>query len=204
MDFVELKNHFKKDKIISRNDIRLIDPNFDDSQLYRWQKKGYLQKITRAHYIFSDSEINNHLKFQISNQVYGPSYISLESSLNLYGLIPELVFSPTAVTTRRTYQINSPVGTFIYRHIKPELFFGYEIERFQSYCYKIANMEKCLLDFLYLNPGIKTLTQIEEQRIDLELFLEEYKPELFLEYLAKFKTKALEKRIKNLLGVKHD
>lgn len=204
MDFIEFKKQFKNDQIISHHDIRLVCPDFDDTQLHRWQKKNLLRKITKGYYIFADTEINDQLKFQISNTIYHPSYISLESCLNLYGIIPELVVSPTAVSTRRSYQINSFLGSFIYRTIKEDLFFGYQTERFKNYQYKIADLEKSLLDFLYLNRDIKNLNKAKEYRLDLDFFLEEYDTEKFRQYLSRFQNKPLERRIKDLLGLSNN
>ena len=128
------------------------------------------------------------------------SYVSLESALNLYGLIPEMVFSPTAVSSKKTYMITTPVAMFIYKHIKPELMFGYTVERLKNTTYKVATIEKAFLDYLYLNPDVNSLKVANDLRIDLEYFLEQIDKEKFTSYLERFGSISLQKRIKQLLG----
>ncbi len=200
MDFIDLEKNFKNNNLISRKNIGLFEPDFDDTQLYRWQQKGYIKKITRGYYIFSDLRVNDLIKYQISNTIYQPSYISLELALNIYGLIPEVVYAPTAVTSRKTYQISTPVGMFYYRHVKPQLMFGYTVERLDDTMYKIATIEKAFLDYLYLNPYIDSIKVANGLRIDLEYFLEQFNQEKFRDFLERFSCKALDKRVKNLIG----
>lgn len=200
MDFVEFKAIFKNRIVLSIKELKLYEPSFDDTQLYRWQKKGYIKKLTRGFYIFSDLKVNEMVKFQISNTIYHPSYISLESCLNLYGLIPEVVFSPTAVSSKKAHTVTTSKGTFLYKQIKPELMFGFTVTRFENITYKIATIEKSFLDYLYLNPDIDNLKIANDLRIDLEYFLEQINKEQFKNYLKRFSNKALNTRVRKLLG----
>ena len=51
------------------------------------------------------------------------SYVSLQSALEYHGLIPD---HAPSVTTGRPQTYSTPLGVFIFRHVKRELFFGYE------------------------------------------------------------------------------
>ena len=42
----------------------------------------------------------------VANKIYSPSYISLETALSYYGLIPESVYALTSVSTRKTISFN--------------------------------------------------------------------------------------------------
>lgn len=96
--------------------------------------------------------------------LYYPCYVSLEYALNLYGVIPDVPFSLTLVTTKPTRQFETPLGEFIYRKIKKEAFFGYDPETL------MAEKEKALLDFLYLNgPHFSTDPKFwQELRLELD------------------------------------
>ena len=53
----------------------------------------------------------------IANFVQGPAYVSMESALEYYGLIPEAVRIVISVTNGRTKTYETPAGTFKYLHI---------------------------------------------------------------------------------------
>lgn len=94
----------------------------------------------------------------LANILRFPSYVSLEYVLAKYNLIPESVFAITSVTLKssRTYQ--SEVGTFIYRNIKRELFYGYQLLVLgkSGLTARIAYPYKALFDYLYLKKFAST------------------------------------------------
>ncbi len=60
----------------------------------------------------------------------------------------------TSVTTRKTKVFHNRAGAFIYRQLKPTLYFGFIAKKDEaSFPYFIAEPEKALLDYLYLNLG---------------------------------------------------
>ena len=54
------------------------------------------------------------------------SYVSLQSALAYYGLIPEYVPYVTSVTTGRPETISSSIGNYIFKHIKTAWFHSYK------------------------------------------------------------------------------
>lgn len=200
MKYLELKQKLSEYTIFSIADIRKLDANFYHPRLYEWQQKGYIKKIIKGYYIFSDTEVNENTLFYIANRIYSPSYISLEIALSHYNIIPETIYSVTSVSTKRTYKFSTPIGEFSYRSLKPELFFGYEIvSENNKITYKIADPEKALLDYLYFNPHYDTLKDYKELRINNEMFSENIKEEKLLSYVDRFKQNRLEVRVKKLL-----
>ena len=110
-------------------------------------------------------KVNPH-PFLVANRLTPGSYISLQSALAHYGLIPEYVPVVTSVGSGRPQQWKTPLGTFILRHIKPDLFFGYErIQVAPSQPAFIAVPEKALLDLLYLEPNSAKPEYIHELRL---------------------------------------
>ena len=200
MQYIELKEQLKDFKIFNLNDIRKIEANFDLRRLYEWQNKNYIKKIRQGFYIFSDFEINEQVLFLIANRIYGPSYVSLEMALSLYGLIPEAVYSITSVTTQKTKTLKTPVGNFIYRCIKPELMFGYELQEHNGHRYKIAEMEKAVLDYLYFNSKIDNEESFAGLRFNAVEFREKADMKKFNKYLLAFDNKALSKRAKKFMA----
>lgn len=195
MNFIQFKDALKDFTVFSFNDIRLIDPHFHRRRLIEWQEKGYIRKVVKGRYIFSDLKIDENILFEIANRIYGPSYVSLESALSYYQLIPEAVYGITSVSTRRTYSFSTLLGEFFYKSIKPTKFFGYKILAFDSKAFKIATMEKAVLDFFYLHPHINSESDFTSLRFNAEAFMQIFNRKRMQDYLRKFAKKALSERI---------
>src|SRR5680860_947179 len=191
MKFLELKSELKDFTIFSLNEIRNIEPVFHRRRLNEWQDKGYIKKVVRGYYIFSDLRISEEILFKIANRIYLPSYISLESALSYYHLIPESVYGITSISTRKTYHFVTSIGEFIYRAVKPPLFFGYDLIKFQEKYLKMASMEKALLDYFYLHSDIETEQDFDSLRINKEMFFEQMDEKKLMSFLEKFNQKKL-------------
>lgn len=183
--------------VFSRKDIEKTFQNFDNKNLVNWQRKGYITKVRNNFYIFSDKKKDEVLLFHLANSIYVPSYISLESALSYYQIIPEGVYSMTSVSTLKTNQFETQLGNFNYAHVKKELFFGYRIIAENEIRYKIATLEKTILDYLYLHPTIKNQEDIEALRWNKDL-LEKIDRQLLEGYLSLFKSTVLERKVQDL------
>lgn len=199
MRYLELKNSLKDYVIFSLSDIRQLDPNFHRRRLNEWQDRGYIQKIVKGYYTFKDIEVNEKALYLIANRIYGPSYVSLEMALSYYNLIPETVYVVTSVSSRRKYTFSTKIGRFHYRSVKPELFFGYDIVKDSGITYKIADFEKAILDFLYLNPGYEAQKDFSELRFNREIFWENINEQRLNKYLCRFAQKKLFARVNKLM-----
>jgi len=195
MKFLELKSELKDFTIFSLNEIRNIEPDFYRPRLNEWQDKGYIKKVVRGYYIFSDLQLSEEILFKIANRIYLPSYISLESALSYYHLIPESVYGITSISTRKTYHFRTPIGEFIYRTLKPQLFFGYYLMNYKGQYLKMASIEKVLLDYFYLHPDIETKQDFDSLRINREVFFEQMDRGKLMNFLEKFNQKKLTGRI---------
>jgi len=120
-------------------------------QMGQWVNKGYLIQLKRGLYTLSEHERTVGVsKYFIANNLYTPSYVSLEKALSYYGFIPERVFSVTSITTKSTRKFNNPFGDFYYHHIKQHLFTGFiEKQDNNNNTFYIATPEKAIIDFLY-------------------------------------------------------
>jgi predicted transcriptional regulator of viral defense system len=154
MTFNELKNKALNYPLFKVEDVFKWFPKAKRqttlNQLNSWVKKGYLENIRRSVYKLSDFDIKE--PFIFAGFIYNPSYISTETALNYYSIIPDIPFATTSVATRKTKNFKTEYGSFLYNHIKPELFFGFKnILSHQPYGYSIAIPEKALFDYLYLH-----------------------------------------------------
>jgi len=199
MRFIELKTQLKDFLIFSTRDIEKIDADFHSQRLSEWQTIGYIKKITKEFYFFSDLEINEQILFLIANKIYMPSYISLEMAFSYYGLIPESVYGITSVTSQKTNNFKNNLGEFIYRHIKSELMFGYKLIKYKNHCFRMAEIEKAVLDYFYLNSNLETENDFAEIRFNGEEFINKTNKKKLERYLREFNNKNLEKRFKKFL-----
>jgi len=181
------------------NDIKNIDSGFFRTRLSEWQDKGYIKKIIKGHYIFSDLEINENVFFEIANRIYSPSYISFETALSYYHLIPESVYGITSASTRRTYNFKTSIAEFTYKTIKDKFFFGYNLIKYDNKCFKIASIEKSVLDYFYINSEIKNKEDFAGLRINKDIFSKQVNEDKLYNFLDKFGQKALAKRIKTFM-----
>lgn len=205
MNFIAFQKSLSDHLVFSLTDIRKLFPNFSRIQLNRWQEKGLIKKIVNKYYIFSDQKLDENDLFIMANNIYSPSYISLEMALSYYHLIPEGVFLITSVTTRQTYNFRSDFADFHYGKLRTNLFWGYKLIDYKNWKVKFAEPEKALLDFFYLKPHLNSEEDFEGLRINPEVFREIIDPGKFRIYLKAFNNKLLSKRVNIFLNfIEHD
>lgn len=136
-------------------------------QLSRWTKVGRLYQLRRGLYALAPpfQKIKPH-PFLIANRMVRASYVSCQSALAYYDLIPEHAPVTTSVTTARPVSWDTPVGAYEFRHIKTDLFHGYRlIELNRGQRAFVASPEKALLDLVYLQPGGDAPDYLRELRL---------------------------------------
>ena len=195
MRFMDFKQNIKDLKVFNLRDIRKIEAGFDIRRLNEWCRKGYIRRIRRGYYLFTDAEVSENTLCVIGNAMRKPSYISLEAALSVYGLIPETVYGITSVTSAKTARYDTGLGRFSYRHIKPELMFGYEVRTVGDDRYDIADMEKTVLDYLYFHPDMLEDADFSGWRFNGHEFKSRADMAKFKRYEAAFHNKELSKRV---------
>ncbi|HTE33650.1 MAG TPA: hypothetical protein VK666_24890 [Chryseolinea sp.] len=115
--------------------------------------------------------------FLLANHLMGPSYISVETALSYWRLIPEQVFEISSMITRRNHSYETPVGRFTYTRL-PLPYFSYgqqSIELSKGQVALIASPEKALCDKIVTTHqlrfrGVVPLKQwlLEDMRIERE------------------------------------
>ena len=154
------------------------------------EDEGKIIRLKRGLYVaspeFSDKLLSLNL---IANHLYGPSYVSCQSALAYYGLIPERVYGITSMTMKHSRKFTNSLGTFDYIRCEQDVFaIGLDMQRESDVSFVIATPEKALCDLIATTPGLnlrytnEILTWLEDDiRFDMDEFfklnvsiLEEY------------------------------
>lgn len=107
---------------------------------------GLFLKLRNNFYMLKDSRPSH---YYVANKLYEPSYVSLETVLSHYGIIPEVVYAITSITTKGSREYVTPVGSFIYQRIKKQAYTGYSLMEIDGRRAFVAEPEKALADHLY-------------------------------------------------------
>ncbi len=65
--------------------------------------------------------------FLLANHMYGPSYVSMETALFHWGLIPEKVFEVSSATVKTGRKFRTAAGRFSYIHL-PQPYYAFGIQ----------------------------------------------------------------------------
>jgi predicted transcriptional regulator of viral defense system len=179
MDFAELLAIVDDEPVFESGLLLACDgnPNNIRRQLSRWVRAGRIYQLRRGVYSLAPpyQKVKPH-PFVVANRMVPASYVSCQSALAHYNLIPEYVPVVISVTTVRPARWTTPLGTYIYRHVRPGLFSGYRQLSFgPAQVAFVARPEKALLDLLYLTPQSDRPAYLSELRLQnlFELHLEE-------------------------------
>ena len=196
MRYVQFKSALRDFPVFSLADVRAVDGEFDRRRLSEWQAKGFIRKISKGHYLFSDVDVDESTLFRAANKLYRPSYISFETALAYHQLIPEIPYGIISATTRRTYRFDTPLTHFAYRTVSKRLFFGYLVLTDRI---RMATLEKAILDFFYSNPHLADPGAFTSIRVDREAFLDQLDEGRLHRQLQRFDKKALTRRVRQFL-----
>ncbi len=173
-------------------------PGFDDRQLHYWMKKGLVERLRKPYYRSAKRQWDQFERWSVANQVYSPSYISLESALSHHGLIPEGVFHITSVTTLHTRTFDIGKTRYFYRSVRPQFFFGYDILERNGAAVRMADLEKTVLDVLYFNPTLVDPAGFKAMRLERMILKEQLRKDVIEDYLKLANNKSLTKRYRQL------
>ena len=203
--WVEFQDKMRPFRVFSVQDVKKQFPSMNRMNLVRWQEKGYILKVRNRWYAFNDAESPENMEWLAANLIYSPSYISLHTALSWYNLIPEMIATTTSVTTRKTNKFATPLGSFDYHSIKSGLFgFGYVLEDMDPSGKKtsrqimLATPQKAILDFFYINSYYNTEKEIENLGLNETELANIINPE-FYQYLGKYQSQALDRRIRTMI-----
>ena len=143
-------------------------------KILRMKRCGELYPLTRGIYE-TDGNVPGYC---LAGGIFGPSYLSFDYALSVYGLIPEAVYTYMSATfdKKKAKELENHFGRFTYRDVPSDAYpFGVVLKEENGYIYRIASPEKALCDKLYTMPPVTSQREIERMlfedlRIDREEF----------------------------------
>jgi phage terminase large subunit-like protein len=133
---------------------------------------GELVRLKRGLYCVSTDITGKRFSSElIANHLYGPSYVSLETALAFYNLIPERMAATQSVVTKRAKLFQTPVGRFTYQTV-PEEYYSVGIRQQQvesGVTFMIASPEKALCDLILLRSHLRITSEKA-----MRAFMEDY------------------------------
>lgn len=144
-----------------------VDPNHIRRQLTRWTNSGRILQLRRGLYALAPPyrKVKPH-PFTVANRMVPGSYVSSQSALAYYSLIPEYTPTVVSVCSSRPRTWETALGTFIFRHMHRKYLFGYRLREVSGTQQAvIASPEKALLDLIYLTPGGDSEEYIQSLRL---------------------------------------
>jgi predicted transcriptional regulator of viral defense system len=149
---------------------KLSDYRSPNDKIAAMGKRGDIIRLKKGLYVVSPKISRKPLSRElIANHLYGPSYVSLETALAFYGLIPEKVFAVRSATFKRAKRFENTVGRFEYITV-PQDYYSIGIRQQiveNEYTYLIASPEKALCDLILVTPNLR-LQSVKAMREYLE------------------------------------
>jgi hypothetical protein len=133
-------------------------------------KQGILVMIKNGLYVPGPASLVREPEpFLLANHIWGPSYVSLESAMSYWGLIPERVYEISSVTTMLSKTYNTSTGRYSYIHMSsPYYAMGIQQRKLSDRQHiLIASPEKSVCDKVVATSGI--LLRSKKQVLDLLL-----------------------------------
>jgi len=144
-----------------------VNPAAIHLQLSRWVTSGRIYQLRRGLYAIAPpyQKVKPN-PFVIANRMVRASYVSCQTALAYYDLIPDIVQVTVSVTAGRPGRWETPLGVYQFHHIQQDLLRGYRMLDLGNHQQAlVATPEKALLDLIYLTPGGSTPAYMNELRL---------------------------------------
>lgn len=167
---------FNADCIFTAADLENLFPGSRNARYARIKRalaSGELVRISRGLYTLAPSFRTTPLNpYRIAQMIHGPSYVSMESALSFYGMIPEAVYAITCVSRKKTRHYHTPLGKFSFVRV-PQLVLFEGVNRVDNghgNIFFMASPLKALADYVYVRKkSWQGLTPLKESlRLDDE------------------------------------
>ena len=128
-------------------------------QLSRWIASGQIERIKRGIYLIAGEKVDEMV---VAATIYPSSYVSMETALNLAGIMPDITAEVTSIVTGKPRKYQTKLGVFSYSKIQKDLYFGFTTQMTKKLAYRLAIPEKALLDLIY----VRRVRDLSELRVD--------------------------------------
>ena len=154
----------------------LRDYKNPNDKVHHMITQGILQPVRKGLYIAGPSlKAGAPEPFLLANHITGPSYVTADSALSFYGLIPERVFTVLSATVKSSRKFLTTVGNFSYRHLPlPYYAFGVtSVQLSPGQQALLASPEKALFDKIIFTSQLK----IRSRKAALHFLVEDLRME---------------------------
>lgn len=132
----------------------------------RLEKYKLIKRLIKGKYILTDLKMSD---FEKANFILSPSYISFESALTYYGILPQFTYSITSATNQKSRRFEIDGKEYEYTKIQNSIYNCFV----KKENFLIATPEKALIDLIYLaSKGLRNLplSDLDLSQINWELF----------------------------------
>jgi len=121
-------------------------------------------RVKKGLYVLGKVYNKPYNKFVLANLIYGPSYITAQTAMAFWNMIPERVELTISMTMKRKKQFETPVGRFSYLYCPKKAFnIGVRLEDTgDQKSFLIASPEKSLCDMTAMQTHISTKKEMKE------------------------------------------
>jgi predicted transcriptional regulator of viral defense system len=130
-------------------------------------KAGWFVRIRRGLYLIVtdlSARTTGSLSYLvISNALNSRSYISFANALNWHGTFDQLTKTVDAITTARPRNYRFQNTVFRFLKVEEKLYFGFAGQRVDGKIVNIGEIEKVILDYLFLRRNAATLSLVVEK-----------------------------------------
>lgn len=170
----QLYDNFKKSKVFSLRDVRILFSNKNISKDYSKNlmsnliKEKKIHKITNGKYTFQE-------EIMCIGFAFSPFYYGLQEALSLHNLHEQETNAIIITTNKIKPGIREIMDTNVYlRRIDKKYFFGYDFIKYYDIEIPVSDIEKTLIDLVYYKESISKDVILEiKKKIDL-IKLNEY------------------------------
>jgi len=174
----QLYDNFKKSKVFSLRDVRILFNNKNISKDYSKNlmsnliKEKKIHKITNGKYTFQE-------EIMCIGFAFSPFYYGLQEALSLHNLHEQETNAIIITTNKIKPGIREIMDTNVYlRRIDKKYFFGYDFIKYYDIEIPVSDIEKTLIDLVYYKESISKDVILEiKKKIDLiklNKYLEKY------------------------------
>lgn len=121
-------------------------------------------RVKKGLYVLGKEYNKPYNKFVLANLIYGPSYVTGQTALAFWNMIPERVELIVSMTSKRKKMFETPIGRFSYLYCPGKVFnMGVQLENSgDQKNFLIASPEKALCDITAMQTHISTKKEIRE------------------------------------------
>lgn len=142
------------------------------NRIQKLSEAGWLKRIKRGLYLvienLSSRHQNDNSLMLVSDSLTQNSYISLSYALNYYHMFDQYSKTIVAITTTSSKKYNFDNFIFKFIKVKKNMYFGFSQKPEAGKLIKIADAEKALIDYLYLDKSFTSASIVFEKLKDYQ------------------------------------